>query len=46
MILGLAAGWALQVFAGVPSGALFGLLAGMIAANLVPLRPSCGSQEP
>ena len=45
MVLGLAAGWALQSFAGLPNGALLGLLVGMIAANLVPLGPSCGSPE-
>ncbi|HEX6811349.1 MAG TPA: hypothetical protein VF384_06990 [Planctomycetota bacterium] len=46
MILGLAVGWTLEVFAGVPVATLLGVLLGMIAANFVPLGPACGPREP
>lgn len=45
MILGLAAGWALETFAGLRGAMLLGALAGMVAANFVPLGPDCGSDR-
>lgn len=45
MILGLAAGWLLQSFAGVPNAWAFGLLLGMVGANLIPLGPGCRTPD-
>ncbi len=42
MVLGLAAGWAIERFAGVGGATVAGALLGMLVANFVPLGPGCG----
>lgn len=41
MVLGLAVGWAVEAFAGMPGALVLGLLAGMVAANFVPTDTGC-----
>lgn len=41
MVLGLAVGWAVEAFAGLPGALVLGLLGGMVAANFVPLGGGC-----
>lgn len=46
MVLGLAGGFALETFAGLRGATVIGALFGMLAANFVPLGPSCGTPRP
>jgi hypothetical protein len=41
VVLGLAIGWAVEAFAGLRGALLLGVLAGMVAANFVPLSTGC-----
>jgi hypothetical protein len=45
VVLGVAIGWTLESFAGLRGAMVFGLLAGMLGANLVPLGPGCSGGD-
>ena len=46
MVLGLGIGFALERLAGVPGGAIWGLIAGLIGAQFVPSRGGCAVTPP